>query len=344
MFDLSSLSTLITWNNSFEANPQDNDSPKYGDDEIRNLKEAIRERFEKAHTMNTAVGTVGPDGWHKSGSAKLYYQTSEPDTRPDGTTALTADDNGRRWVRSSDKREYVYVHPDWVAVTTLNGANNTFSGNNTFTGTNTFSGSNTFSSSNTFSGSTVFDEVVTFNEHINYEKEELELCLFAHAYGDRSISIGRNSRAQEIDSISIGVSSLADEDDTVAVGPNAHSEGAGTVSIGHDSRTGGVTATDHGHAEIEIATNNVKLTAFYFPDGTTHNDVYDAIRVKVTGNTLHSYGIIGSYNQNYINIMQKDFVSSPKEILFHSQYDNLLTVVNGSGSTLSGDLKFVVLH
>src|SRR6056297_1150271 len=121
MFSLRSLLPLITWNTSFEANPESSDSPSFGDDEIRNLKTAMRERFEKGHTMNTAVGTVGPDGWHKSGSAKLYYQAAAPTTRPDGTTALTADDNGRRWVRSTDNSEYVYVHPSWTVVTTLNG-------------------------------------------------------------------------------------------------------------------------------------------------------------------------------------------------------------------------------
>jgi len=160
MFSLRSLMSLITWNTSFEANPESSDSPSYGDDEIRNLKTAMRERFEKGHTMNTAVGTVGPDGWHKSGSAKLYYQAAEPTTRPDGTTALTADDNGRRWVRSTDKREYVYVHPSWTAVTTLSGANNTFSGSNIFGGTTYFSGSAVFYDTATFSSPVVFNDDV----------------------------------------------------------------------------------------------------------------------------------------------------------------------------------------
>ena len=175
MFSLRSLMALITWNTSFEANPESSDSPSYGDDEIRNLKTAMRERFEKGHTMNTAVGTVGPDGWHKSGSAKLYYQAAQPTTRPDGTTALTADDNGRRWVRSTDNREYVYVHPSWTAVTTLNGANNTLSGNNTFSGTNTFSSTTTFTGAAHFSnnidiggititGSASFSDSIFFDE------------------------------------------------------------------------------------------------------------------------------------------------------------------------------------
>lgn len=133
------FNALVTWNSNFEDNPSGDDSPSYGDDEIRLLKSAFRERFEKGHMMNLASGTVASDGWHKSGSAKLYYQASAPTTRPDGTTALTADDNGRRWVRSTDKREYTYAHPDWVAVTVLEGANNTFSGDNTFSGENTFS-------------------------------------------------------------------------------------------------------------------------------------------------------------------------------------------------------------
>jgi len=137
---LRSLLALVTWNTSFEDNPSGNDSPSYGDDEIRLLKTGIRERFEKGHTMNLGSGTVAADGWHKSGSAKLYYQAAEPTTRPDGTTALTADDNGRRWVRSTDRSEYVYVHPSWVPVSILVGGNNVFSGDNDHTGEETFSG------------------------------------------------------------------------------------------------------------------------------------------------------------------------------------------------------------
>lgn len=129
----------VVWNTPYENSPAGGNSPSFGDDQFRDLKSAVRERFEKEHTMNLASGTVAGDGQHKSGSAKVYYQASEPTVRPDGVTALTADDNGRRWVRTSDKREYVYVHPDWEIVTALVGADNTFTGDNNFSGSTTIS-------------------------------------------------------------------------------------------------------------------------------------------------------------------------------------------------------------
>jgi hypothetical protein len=43
--------------------------------------------------------------------------------------------------------------------------------------------------------------------------------------------------------------------------------------------------------------------------------------------------------------MRKDPVSSPGEItFFRHNFDDILTVVDGSGTTISGDLRFAVLH
>lgn len=135
---LNLFNALVTWNSNFEDNPEGGDSPSYGDDEIRLLKSAIRERFEKEHTMDLTTGTSGSDGWHKNGVAKVYYQATAPTTRPDGTTALTSADNGRLWIRSTDYRVNFYVHGEgtdgWVAASTINGADNELTGANTFTG------------------------------------------------------------------------------------------------------------------------------------------------------------------------------------------------------------------
>ena len=149
---LKAMLSLVIWNNPFEATPDSGDIPSEGPARFQGTKLGVRERIEKEHTMNLSSGLPGNDGWHKNGSAKQYYQESAPTTRPDGVTLLTADDNGRAWIRSTDKRRYVYVHPDWVPETVLDGGDNTLSGDNTFSGSNTFTGSNTFSGDNNFSG------------------------------------------------------------------------------------------------------------------------------------------------------------------------------------------------
>lgn len=127
---LRSLLAAITWNGAFEDEPSGGDDPSYGDDEIRYLKEAVRERFEKEHKMNLSSGTAGADGWHKKGGGIPYFQASEPTTRPDGITSLNADDNGRRWIRSTDYAESVYDHPSWVPVTVTNSGDNVMTGEN----------------------------------------------------------------------------------------------------------------------------------------------------------------------------------------------------------------------
>ena len=105
----------VTWNTAFEATPAGGDTPTQGDDRIRELKEAMRERFEREHFMNLASGLPAEDGEHLSGSAKGYRQTSAPTLQPDGTTALAADDAGRIWFDSdSDDIPGVYDGTGWV--------------------------------------------------------------------------------------------------------------------------------------------------------------------------------------------------------------------------------------
>lgn len=129
---LRSLLSAITWNESYEDEPASSDSPSEGDDKIRELREAIRERFAKEHKMNLASGTVGPDGYHKNGATLPYFQASEPTTRPDGVTALDENDNGRRWIKSTNYSQYTYVHgTGWVETTTpQSGTVNIMSGDN----------------------------------------------------------------------------------------------------------------------------------------------------------------------------------------------------------------------
>lgn len=118
---LDNLLTSVVWNSNFEDDPAGGDSPSFGDDAIRESKEAVRERFEKEHKINLLDGTVANDGWHKRGSAISYYQAAAPTTRPDGVTALTDDDAGRFWVRSTDYAFFKYLGTSvgWVSETTL---------------------------------------------------------------------------------------------------------------------------------------------------------------------------------------------------------------------------------
>ena len=93
----------VTWDSGFEATPAGGDNPKYGDDVIRELKVATRERANLEHSW------LGGDGWHRPGSAKAYNQATEPTTRPDGTTPLDSDDAGRLWWKNDASDESLHL-------------------------------------------------------------------------------------------------------------------------------------------------------------------------------------------------------------------------------------------
>ena len=105
---LDKLLNLVVWNSNYEDEPAGGDSPSFGDDAIREDKQGVRERFEKEHKMDLLSGVAASDGWHKRGSAISYYQVATPTTRPDGTTALTDDDAGRLWHRTTTGVLYIY--------------------------------------------------------------------------------------------------------------------------------------------------------------------------------------------------------------------------------------------
>jgi hypothetical protein len=120
------------WDAAFEASPAGSDSPALGDNKITELKSAIRERVEKEHDLATSTGTFASHGWHKLGSAKVYYGTSAPTVRPDGSTALTSADAGRMWINSSTYAVQVYTGTAWVGVASNNLYTETITGSNTF--------------------------------------------------------------------------------------------------------------------------------------------------------------------------------------------------------------------
>lgn len=108
---------MSNWDTQFEQSPQDDDSPSDGPQEFTQTKTYFRERFENAHEFDLATPDLEDQGWHKEGSAKSYYQESTPVFRPDGETSLTAEDNGRLWIRPSTGEQRVYEHPSWTTVT-----------------------------------------------------------------------------------------------------------------------------------------------------------------------------------------------------------------------------------
>lgn len=123
----------VTWNSAFEATPAGSDDAKYGDDKIRELKEAIRERLAHEHGMDLTGGSAATQGWLNLGSAKVYYGASAPTVRPDGVTALTSDDAGRMWVNSSTYAICIYTGTVWTAVASNNLYTETITGDKTFT-------------------------------------------------------------------------------------------------------------------------------------------------------------------------------------------------------------------
>lgn len=102
------------WTSGFEGTPAGSDNPAQGDDRIRELKETIRAVIDKEHVLDPGASqVVGDQGWHKAGSAKVYSQSAAPTNRPDGTTALDADDEGRLWVDSDTGVLHVWDGTSW---------------------------------------------------------------------------------------------------------------------------------------------------------------------------------------------------------------------------------------
>lgn len=120
------------WDAAFEASPAGGDSPALGDNKITELKSATRERGEKEHDWAISTGTYASHGWHKLGSAKVYYGTSAPTVRPDTSTALTSADAGRIWINSATYAVQVYTGTAWVGVASNNLYTETITGSNTF--------------------------------------------------------------------------------------------------------------------------------------------------------------------------------------------------------------------
>lgn len=75
VFSMPAMAQVDPWDNNFEANPGDSDLVSDGDNQIRQLKHAIRERAEVQHEWAAGVGEAQM-GFHLEGSA---WALDEPD-------------------------------------------------------------------------------------------------------------------------------------------------------------------------------------------------------------------------------------------------------------------------
>lgn len=135
-----------TWDAAFNASPGGSTKLSQSDDAQRAAKAAIQERIALEHYFDMA-GDNDQHGEHKKGSARAYYideSTSDPTVKPDGSTALDADDDqGRLLIIDDDSGDsdvyYLKVYADsgeWVGVRGYNSADSdtdeTISGEWTF--------------------------------------------------------------------------------------------------------------------------------------------------------------------------------------------------------------------
>lgn len=107
----------ITWDSAFEASPAGSDLLSTVDTAIQTFKNAIRERIEREHNYAIA-GTQSKHGWHRVGSAVVFYQAAAPTNKVDpSATVLDTDDAGRLWFDSDDLFMLVWSGSAWVGMT-----------------------------------------------------------------------------------------------------------------------------------------------------------------------------------------------------------------------------------
>lgn len=91
---------MATWNAVYESNPSNAGTATSGYASIKDPKTEVRIRMQNEHDTYSRASS-GADGsrlqdWvHIQGAARTYYQSTTPTNRPDGSTALSSDDDGR---------------------------------------------------------------------------------------------------------------------------------------------------------------------------------------------------------------------------------------------------------
>jgi hypothetical protein len=111
---------MATWDDAgYNNEPKDSSSPTAGDDAIRSTRVEVYERAKNEHTVEEDSESDGgrlKDWNHKQGSAKIWRQSAEPANRPNGSTALDSDDEGRLWIDTDNDLLYVYTGSAWEGV------------------------------------------------------------------------------------------------------------------------------------------------------------------------------------------------------------------------------------
>lgn len=106
------------WDAAFEDDPGGSDNPSSGDDEIRKLKAASRERLAKEHVWTTGIGAFAAHGWHKAGAALAFWTSAAPTNLPDGSMALSNGtlSKGRLWANSGSYALSVWNGSSWSGI------------------------------------------------------------------------------------------------------------------------------------------------------------------------------------------------------------------------------------
>jgi hypothetical protein len=111
---------MATWDDTgYNNEPRDSSSPTLGDDGIRSTRKEVYERAKNEHTVEEDTASDGgrlQDWNHKQGSAKVYRQSSAPTNRPNGSTTLDSNDEGRLWIDSDTDLPYYYDGSSWVEI------------------------------------------------------------------------------------------------------------------------------------------------------------------------------------------------------------------------------------
>ena len=86
--------------------PANSDNVSAADDEIRDIRVGVETRINKEHKT---LARASAGGVNLLGSGRIYFQDATPTKKPDGTTDLDTDDDGRIFVDKNDNNiPYVY--------------------------------------------------------------------------------------------------------------------------------------------------------------------------------------------------------------------------------------------
>lgn len=185
--------------------------------------------------------------------------------------------------------------------------------------------------------------------HFATADRAVAIGYYAGATNVGSISIGRAANVTGQYGVGVGEEIDATGDRTVAIGYYADATAYDAIGIGNHADASAIQTIAIGNyadadatSQLDLNTNNLNLTAFYFASGTKEDTVYTAITTKM-GSGDQRYGIIGLY-QNELCKMYKN--TSSNDVVFYDVADGTSLTIDSEDTTtgLSYDLKFMVLY